>query len=423
MNEVQYFIPEMPSFSDELKRYWHSHVLGFMSETEKMVHEKGILLIKVAAGSQSFGLATETSDVDIHGVYVLNWDERIRHDAPSQIADEKNNEVYWDITKFLTELNSANPQALEMLYAPRHCVFTGWEFLQELRSKYDFLTMRCDKSFCEYARGQVDRATGLNKKVFNPKPEGTPRILDYCYVPVDNIAISVKDWLERFHSDDEYGPDQKWYSVAAIDHIDMGYAIYGQSIAERNLSDKEHEWRWAYGIVRDEEKSMELQMNSVPKNRPVLGYMFFNKNAFAKECKERAQYRDWVKNRNPERYNTTVKHGQGYDAKNLMHCVRLLLTAYGIATEHTVPVYRADRDLCNRVCMKYNRHPYSNDRDFLLAIKNGDWSFDDIIAYIGALGKEVSRAFAESGLKEKAYTPEEIDDFATEIALHYCKQI
>ena len=56
---------DMPNFSDELKRYWLGHLNGEMSETEKRVREKGILLIKVAAGSQSFGLATETSDVDI----------------------------------------------------------------------------------------------------------------------------------------------------------------------------------------------------------------------------------------------------------------------------------------------------------------------------------------------------------------------
>ena len=31
-------------------------------------------------------------------------------------------------------------------------------------------------------------------------------------------------------------------------------------------------------------------------------------------------------------------------------------------------------------------------------------------------GKEVNRAFAESGLKEKAYTPEEIDKFSVELA-------
>ena len=66
--------------------------------------------------------------------------------------------------------------------------------------------------------------------------------------------------------------------------------------------------------------------------------------------------------------------------------------------------------------MDYNKHPYSNDRDFLLAIKNGDWTFDDIIEYIGELGKEVNKAFAESGLKEKAYTPEEIDKFSVELA-------
>ena len=426
-------IPELPPFSKELERYWEEQVTnGAMSETEKRVHEKGILLIKVAAGSQSFGLATETSDVDIHGVYILKWSERIKHDAPSQIADEKNNEVYWDITKFLTELNSANPQALEMLYAPRHCVFVGQSILEILRKRFDFLTMRCDKSFCEYARGQVDRAKGLNKKVFDPQPKDRPRFVDFIYVLDGNLATPLMEWVKANYRGK---PEevQRWFSIARIEHGDCIYAMYFQkkplSISIREFARKclskvfkgvrqlpEHKWRWGYGVVRDIERSDDIQLNSIPKGLRPVAHIFVNRNDFARKCKKWHEYWDWVKARNEERYNTTLKHGQGYDAKNIMHCVRLLLTAYGIATEHTVPVYRADRDLCNKVCMDYNKHPYSNDRDFLLAIKNGVWTFDDIIDYIGELGKEVNKAFAASGLKEKAYTPEEIDKFSVELA-------
>lgn len=365
-----------------------------MTETEKKVREIGTLIIKVISGSTSFGLATPTSDVDIRGVYVLPWEARLRQDVGDQIANETNDETYWEITKFFKELSRANPQSLEMLYSPDSCILEGKEYLYKIRKEMDFITRRCEKTFVEYAKGQIARARGMNKKVFKPKPEEPPRVLDYCYVPMPNGgAVPFKEWLST-HKDDEYGDDQKWYSIAAIDHIDNGFAIYGQPKNERDIpGQNEHEWRWAYGVVRNEETSGDVQLNSIPKGKPVLGYMVFNRNAYSKEFKERAEYKEWVAKRNPERYETTIKHGQGYDAKNMMHCIRLLFTARDIAVKHLIIVDR------------------STERDFLLNVKNGGWTYDNVLAYAENLVKEVTTLFANSGLRETDYTVREIDDY------------
>ena len=198
------------------------------TETEKKVRAAGTLVFKVISGSTSFGLNTPTSDIDIRGVYVLPWTDRIRQDVGDQIADATNDETYWEITKFFRELARANPQALEMLYSPDNCILEGKEYLEKIREEMDFVTRRCEKTFVEYAKGQINRARGMNKKVFNPQAANPPKILDFCYVPMPNgTAVPVKEWLKT-HENDEYGSDQKWYSVAAIDHIDMGFAIYGQ---------------------------------------------------------------------------------------------------------------------------------------------------------------------------------------------------
>lgn len=365
-----------------------------MTETEKKVRTVGTLIIKVITGSTSFGLATPTSDVDIRGVYVLPWEDRLRQDVGDQIANDTNDETYWEITKFFRELAKANPQSLEMLYSPDSCILEGKEYLYKIRKEMDFITRRCEKTFVEYAKGQISRARGLNKKVFKPKPDGQPRVLDYCYVPMPNgCAVPFKEWLGT-HSGDDYGDDQKWYSIAAIDHIDNGFAIYGQPKGERDVEGlSEHEWRWAYGVVRNEETSGDVQLNSIPKGKPVLGYMVFNRNAYAKECKERAEYKEWVAKRNPERYNTTIQHGQGYDAKNMMHCIRLLFTARDIAVKHTVVVDR------------------STEREFLLNVKNGGWTYDNVLSYAENLVSEVTSLFANSGLRENDYTVREIDDY------------
>ena len=39
-------------------------------------------------GSQAFGLATETSDVDTRGVFVLPIEDRLSYNAIDQVADE-----------------------------------------------------------------------------------------------------------------------------------------------------------------------------------------------------------------------------------------------------------------------------------------------------------------------------------------------
>lgn len=374
------------------------------SETEKKVRATGTLVFKVISGSTSFGLNTPTSDIDIRGVYILPWEDRIRQDAVDQIADGTNDETYWEISKFFYELSKANPQALEMLYSPDECILEGKEYLYKIRAEMNFVTRRCEKTFVEYAKGQIARARGLNKKVFNPQAAFAPKVLDFCYVAMPNgTAAPVKEWLKT-HENDDYGSDQKWYSLAAIDHIDMGYAIYGQPKTERDVQGlAEHEWRWAYGIVRDENTSGDIQLNSIPKGKPVLAFMFYNKNAYSKACKEHAEFKEWEKKRNPERYETTLAHGQGYDAKNMMHCIRLLFTARDIAMTHRVVVSR------------------KNERDFLLNIKQGGWSYDDALSYAEKLVSEVTTLFANSGLRTTDFTVREVDDYLIKF-IHFVEQ-
>lgn len=63
------------------------------------------IIMEAVVGSQSFGLATETSDVDCRGVFVLPMNLRLEYGAIDQIADERNNEVYWEVGKFIQLFN------------------------------------------------------------------------------------------------------------------------------------------------------------------------------------------------------------------------------------------------------------------------------------------------------------------------------
>jgi len=73
---------------------------------------------RCVVGSRAYGLATETSDVDRRGFYLPPADiEWSLAGVPEQLEND-NEEVYWEVEKFLRLALKANPNALECLYSP-----------------------------------------------------------------------------------------------------------------------------------------------------------------------------------------------------------------------------------------------------------------------------------------------------------------
>jgi uncharacterized protein len=79
-----------------------------------------------------------------------------------------------------------------------------------------------------------------------------------------------------------------------------------------------------------------------------------------KDPKGHKQYKIWKKNRNPVRAAIEEKHG--YDCKHAMHLVRLMRMGREVLTEGRVEVYRSDREE-------------------LLAIRNGSWSYEHLVEW------------------------------------------
>lgn len=352
---------------------------------------KDWILMEAIVGSQSFGLATETSDIDLKGVFVIPMNERISYSYYDQVADEKNNEVYWELGKFIQLIQNANPGALEFLFSTDKCITRGKEYFEYFRNlPINYANMKCKDTFLGYAVGQIGRARGLNKKIVNPQPKEPPQVLDFCYILEDKGAVLVKDWLK------DRMQDQKWFALAAVDHFDMGYHVY-QQIPVENSTEPEHKWRWAYGIVSDEIKANDIQLNSIPKGIKPIAFMTFNRNAYSKACKTHTEYWRWESIRNEERYKFTIEHGQGYDAKNCMHCIRLLMTALDIATTGNITVDR------------------TKDREYLLTIKAGKYTYDEIMAKTEELSKQVAEAFENSGLPDLPFNEISPDDLLLSI--------
>ncbi len=62
---------------------------------------KDLILLEVISGSKSFGLDTPTSDTDIKGVFYLPKEKFYGLEYISQIANETNDEVYYELGRFV----------------------------------------------------------------------------------------------------------------------------------------------------------------------------------------------------------------------------------------------------------------------------------------------------------------------------------
>lgn len=91
------------------------------------------------------------------------------------------------------------------------------------------------------------------------------------------------------------------------------------------------------------------------------------------------QYLQWQKHRNVKRSALEAKHG--YDTKHAMHLIRLQRMAIEILQTNEVRVRRSDRDE-------------------LLAIRDGVWSFDELIEHSDRNGRTILESKEQSDLPE-----------------------
>lgn len=77
------------------------------------------VIYRCVVGSRAYGLDDEQSDTDRRGVYLppaeVHWS---LFGVPEQLENDRTQETYWELQKFLTLALKANPNVLECLYTP-----------------------------------------------------------------------------------------------------------------------------------------------------------------------------------------------------------------------------------------------------------------------------------------------------------------
>ena len=359
-----------------------------------------IPLYLVIRGSHAYGTNIPTSDTDYSGVFVQNLDSILGMSYVDQINDDKNDIVIYELRRFLELLAKNNPTVLELLNTPEDCVIYKHPLFDKiLENKDNLLTKICANSFGGYAKEQISKAKGQNKKQNWEKDKVTRKdVLDFCYVIEGEKSIPWKVWNEDF----QY--DEKFIGIVNVPNARDIYAVYFDEIAHMCFSEsvpenvresakylrKESELSMGFGykgLVKTGEgatsaESNQLRLSSIPKGETPICIITYNKDGYTQHCNDYKSYQTWLDQRNEQRWVDVESHGQKIDGKNMMHCRRLMDMAREIAEGKGIVV----------------RRPNAQE---LIDIRQGKVDLQTLIDHVESEIKEIDILYKNSTLPDK----------------------
>ncbi|MEO5996354.1 MAG: nucleotidyltransferase domain-containing protein [Chitinophagaceae bacterium] len=161
---------------------------------DRLIAQPKHLLLKCISGSRAFNLNIASSDTDIKGIFILPLNELYGFTFTEQVSNKTNDEVYFEIGKFMELMCKNNPNILELLSTPQNSILFKNPLL-DLIKPGDFLSKLCLDTFAGYAKTQIKKARGLNKKNNKPHAENKKLVTDYCHVVINNKSIPLHQWL------------------------------------------------------------------------------------------------------------------------------------------------------------------------------------------------------------------------------------
>ncbi len=325
--------------------------------------QQQLLLFECISGSRAYGTDVPGSDTDIKGVFVLPQADFFGLDYIEQVSSEKNDEVYYELRRFGELLAKNNPNILEMLATPADCILYCHPLFEPFL-RDNFLSKICKDTFAGFAAAQIKKARGLNKKINIPEAPARKTPLDFCFVAERQGSVPLLHWLEV------RGWRQEDCGLAAVPNMRDLYGLYHDAGGEHRFS----------GIIK-KENANDVALSTVPKGLEPAALMSFNKDAYSMHCRDYREYQEWLQHRNEARYQNTLAHGKNYDAKNMMHTIRLLDMAAEILESGVFQVRRPNREE-------------------LLRIRRGDYTYDELMEMATEKMECIEHLYMQSALPE-----------------------
>ena len=280
------------------------------------------VILRCIAGSRAYGTATPKSDTDIRGVFVLPRRCYLSIDEPiTQVADERNDVIFYTLARFLELAATANPNIIELLFMPEDCVLQRTSLGERLIANRDlFLSKNAYETHIGYAHSQIKRARGRNKWVNNPQPEEPPSRDDFCrIIPREGVIGGETPSPYRPIPLEETGVRLEECHCAKLEYCTGAYRLYHYGPA-------------AKGVFREG----NLVCESIPRedeDARCVGLLLYDRPGFEKALRDHNHYWQWRQNRNDARWLSQERGEIDYDAKNMMHTFRLLLSGEQLLRE------------------------------------------------------------------------------------------
>lgn len=308
--------------------------------------EQGTVLL-VRHGSHAYGTNVATSDEDFKGVaippkeYFLGSTKRFEQ---AELKAPDPDAVIYDIRKFFNLASDCNPNIIEVLHTDPSDHFIVDPIGQIiLEHKDDFLSKKIKHTFLGYSVAQLKRIKTHKKWIMNPPAEPPSRaslgLPEQTLIPQDQLMAAtaeVQKELDRFQFD--FMEDLQESTKIGI------RTTVSEMLAELKITAEDH-WMASARKIGLSDNFIQIMQRE---------------RQYTSAKREWDQYQNWKKTRNPAR--SALEEKYGYDTKHAYHLVRLIRMCRETLLTGKVIVKRPDREE-------------------LLSIRNGAWSYEQLIEF------------------------------------------
>jgi predicted nucleotidyltransferase len=338
-------------------------------------------------GSHAYGTDLPTSDVDLRGIFIAPKEYYMGFMKKQETEQQKVPDLaLFELRKFMFLAAECNPNALELLFTDETDHLITSTYFNTLRIyRNQFLSTKAKHTFSGYAISQLKRINVHYRWLKNP-PKRQPTRTEFglperTVIPADQLEAAqaaIRKQLEQWN----------WHDLSSLDEAQR---IAVQSQFERVLFEIT-QWDWR----EKEDRTWRAAANTIGFDTNFIE-LLDKERRYTSKLREWRSYMTWKEERNEARAQLEAEYG--YDTKHGMHLVRLMRMCREILELGEVIVRRPDRDE-------------------LLSIRAGAWSYERLIGWATEQDLLLTELAKKSTLPRQV-SREALDDICVSLATDF----